>query len=80
MAGQYINGVCPKGIRNAPNLYHKDCHQIRRIFHYTHQHEQYECINCWERFTPLSTVTKDKKDPESYISKTLRFFRWKTVE
>ncbi len=78
MVGEYVNSRCPNGKGN--NDYQLDCHHVRRIYHYTHEHEQYECINCWERFTPLLAITKDKKDPESYISKTLRFFRWKTVK
>jgi len=54
-------------------------HNIRPVYHYTHEHEQYECSGCYKRYTPLEAVAKDNSDPESYIAKTLRFFRWRTT-
>ena len=51
-----------------------DAHRIKASFHYTHEHPQYTCYDCWARFTPLERV--DKRD--SYIKKVIRFFRWKT--
>jgi hypothetical protein len=69
--------ACRKGV--GQNSYQASAHKITPVYHYTHEHEQYSCIQCGERFTPLETVMKDKSDPESYIAKTLRFFRWRTT-
>ena len=38
------------------NDYQLDCHHVRRIYHYTHEHEQYECINCGSCVDACSSV------------------------
>ena len=68
---------CPNGEGNG---YSRTAHRITPIYHYTHEHEQYACMGCGKRYTILEAVEKDDKDPESYIAKTLRFFRWRTNE
>jgi hypothetical protein len=55
-------------------------HRVHPITHYTHEQQQYKCEGCGERYTTLEVVEKDNNDPESYIAKTLRFFRWRTDE
>ena len=64
-------------IRTHERCYNGWQHKIDPIFHWSHEHEQWGCRRCGIRFTPLSLVEKEEGEPESYIARTMKFFRWK---
>ena len=64
----------PRCVRRSDGLF-QQYHRVEESFHWSHEHPQYTCFDCWERFTPLHQV--DKR--ESYIEKVIRFFRWRTI-